>query len=89
MQNLLTNTKNAKYSGEDVLWTTDIRKELPIRLGTEGIAADVPTTLIARFKRAAKEYRDWPALSVKINKNWVAHIKLSSLTPISNTTKSA
>jgi len=57
-QKLLENTKVTKYSGQDVIWTSDIRKELPVRLGKEGISAERPATLIEEFRRAAVEYKD-------------------------------
>ena len=39
LQHLLSNTHKPKLPGQDLLWTTDIRKELPIKLGKTGISA--------------------------------------------------
>jgi len=46
LQIILNNKSTTQFYGQDVLWTTDIRKELPIRIGLEGVAAEKPTTLI-------------------------------------------
>jgi hypothetical protein len=46
LQQLLINTQQPKLPAQDLLWTTDIRKELPIKLAKTGIAAERPTTLI-------------------------------------------
>lgn len=43
---ILNNKIKTQFHGQDVLWTTDVRKELPIRVGVEGVAAEKPTTLI-------------------------------------------
>jgi hypothetical protein len=43
---ILNNKTKTQFYGQDVLWTTDARKELPVRIGVEGVAAEKPTTLI-------------------------------------------
>ena len=68
---ILENKSKKQFYGQDVLWTTDVRKELPIRMGSEGLAAEIPSTLIDEFRKTLAVYKERPALSTKINGIWV------------------
>lgn len=47
------------------VWATDPRDELPIKMGTEGISAYPPTTVMDVFKKTVEKHRDGPALRFK------------------------
>ena len=56
---------------ENVLWTADYKKELPIRLGETGFSSLSPTTLQACFLKTVAEKGDSTAMSQKVNGEWV------------------
>jgi hypothetical protein len=67
LQKLMSTPRDPKYPGRDVLWTTDMSTELPIRLGTSGVSSLCPSTLIDEFRKSVSAYGLRSALSVKIN----------------------
>jgi long-chain-fatty-acid--CoA ligase ACSBG len=71
LDQILQRQRSSKYPGQDVIWTDDIRVELPIRLGTSGLASLPPRTIIDEWALALEKYGKNPALSVKRNNKWV------------------
>lgn len=71
LTHLLAAPRDPAFPGKDLLWTTDFKTELPIRLGTTGVSAAKPTTLIEDFRASVEKYKLRSALSVKINGAWV------------------
>lgn len=55
---------------KNVLWTADYRLELPIRMGSEGAAAEPPNILQNIFTEQCKKHLTKPALSVKRGGKW-------------------
>ncbi len=55
---------------ENVLWTDDIKQELPIFLGNNLLNDILPTTLIEEFNIAESEEKDKPALFYEIDNKW-------------------
>ncbi|CBZ50155.1 putative very long-chain acyl-CoA synthetase [Neospora caninum Liverpool] len=50
-------------SGEDLFWTTDVTKELPIRVAESGPASLPPLTVVDFFADTVRRYPDSPALA--------------------------
>ena len=46
LEHLAQNQQAAKFPRQNVIWTDDIRVELPVRVGTTGVAALPPSTLV-------------------------------------------
>ena len=68
---MISDEPKRKYPGQNIVWTDNIQVELPIRVGTEGIAAFEPSTVINEWKICLQKYAKDPALSVKRNKKWI------------------
>lgn len=58
------------YPGQNEAWTSDIRFELPIKVGKEAEAARKPTTFIEEWKECLPKYGKLPAIAVKRNQEW-------------------
>lgn len=69
---ILSASKEAKYPGQNVLWTDDYRVELPIRLGSSSTERIEPTTLVDEWKLVLSKFSHQGALSVKRNNKWVS-----------------
>jgi long-chain-fatty-acid--CoA ligase ACSBG len=52
LQHILATPRDPNFPGKNLLWTTDFKTELPIRLGTTGVSASKPTTLIEDFRNS-------------------------------------
>ena len=50
LEKIIQGEPERKYSGQHIVWTDDVRVELPVRIGTEGMAAIEPSTLIQEWK---------------------------------------
>lgn len=66
---LLLNSK--KDRSKNVLWTTDIRQELPVFMGLEGPSTSQPRTLIQVFEESVAEMQNMPALHIERAGKWV------------------
>lgn len=71
--------------GKNIIWTDNVKVELPIRLGKTGIAAAPPTTLMQEFKNIANSIPKKPALSVKVNGSWVTLFSFRKPLTLANT----
>lgn len=65
-----TNVLEANFPGQHVLWTDNLRNELLVRVGSNGISAVTPTTIIDEWKRTLTLHGSYPALSVKRHNRW-------------------
>lgn len=66
--------KQAEKDGyRNILWTTDIKQELPIFLGKDEFNSMKPITVIENFETAVKEERDNPALHQEVNGKWISY----------------
>lgn len=55
--------------GKNLHWTTDINTELPIKMATHGMSANIkPETIPSVFKKAAAQRGEHPAIHVMRNK---------------------
>ncbi|KEP63286.1 UNVERIFIED_CONTAM: AMP-binding enzyme domain-containing protein [Hammondia hammondi] len=54
---------NPSKSGEDLFWTTDVTKELPIRVAESGPASLPPLTVVDFFADTVRRFPDSPALA--------------------------
>lgn len=64
--------KNAIIDGyKDVLWTSDIKKELPIFLGKNDQNSMKPITVIELFEEAVQQEKDNKALYVERGGQWI------------------
>ena len=54
----------ASTDGKDVVWTTDIRKELPIKLITGEFGSEMPVTVSSLFVDTALKGKERKALFV-------------------------
>jgi len=64
--------KTAEKDGyKDVLWTTDIHKELPIFLGKENESSSKPITVIDLFEEAVNQEKDNKAMYVERDGQWI------------------
>jgi hypothetical protein len=63
--------KESRYPGQHSVWTDDYRVELPVRIGTEGVASLPATTAAEEWQDALQKFGKHPALSVKREGKWV------------------
>ena len=62
-----------KVPERNVLWTTDYRREIPLRLDKTGPGAETPETIIEMFEKTVELFGDRPAMTYqKSPDNWVS-----------------
>ena len=66
----LPRAKQAQYPGQHVIWTDDLRVELPIRIGSAEGSNLPPLTLLDIWKLNQQKFASCPALSFKKNNEW-------------------
>jgi long-chain-fatty-acid--CoA ligase ACSBG len=57
-------------NNKNIVWTTDIKQELPIFLGKEDINSIKPTTVIHEFEEAVKEEKENPFMYIERDGKW-------------------
>ena len=74
MAEIMEKLPKAQYPGQHVLWTDDIRAEIPIRIGNEGIEGVTPCTVIDAWRENLEKFGNLPAQSVKRGGQWVQRV---------------
>ena len=67
----IVNSPKTDNSYENIIWTSDYRTELPIRVAREGLAAERPITLNQAFVQTVEKYGSKPAMSEKVDGKWL------------------
>ncbi|CAD8081672.1 unnamed protein product [Paramecium primaurelia] len=64
-------TFDPKDPHKNILWTTNYKMELPLRIRKSGSGSEIPITLPEQFKIDCTQFAKQPALSVKRNNKWI------------------